>query len=251
MTLATFPQPMSGDLYIFPYNGSTYDAAYNLNCTKFDIDTSDVDTKYRYSRQKADYGSAKQIIINPKPMKITCELDDRSSIVAAYMFRGSEALNALTSGTITDEVQTLYLDRFIPLAYFPVTAASVSVTNAAKNVTYVEGTDYYLDYDAGMLMAISGGAISDAGSVKVNYTHPAKSAARKVTGGAVSQFKCKLVLAGQELGNTAKKGRFEALMVNLAPAGAYDLMSDSPQVGKLVGSFETLTGQSPFTLITW
>ena len=249
MSLPTFPQPMSGDLYIFPYNGSTYDPAVNLNCTKFDIDTSDVDTKYRYSRGKRDYGSSKQTIIVPKPMKLTADLDDRSSIVAAYMFRGSEEALSLSSGTVSDEAVTVYIDKFVPLANYPITAASVTVTHTTGSPTYVEGTDYYLDYDAGLIMAM-GSTITDAQSVKVDYTHPAKTG-RKITGGAISQFKAKVILAGQELGNTTKKGRFLALMVNLGPAGAYDLMSDSPQVAKLVGSFETLTGQAPFTLETW
>lgn len=250
MSLPTFPQPMSGDLYIFPYTGSAYEAAVNLNCVKFDIDTSDVDTKYRYSRQKADYGSAKQTVITPKPMKLTADLDDRSSIVAAYMFRGSEGALSLSAGTVSDEAVTVYLDKFVSLANYPITAASVAVTHTTGSPTYAEGTDYYLDYDAGTIMAITGGAITDAQSVKVDYQHPAKTG-RKITGGAISQFKAKVLLAGQELGNTAKKGRFVALMVNLGPAGAYDLMSDSPQVAKLVGSFETLTGQAPFTLETW
>jgi hypothetical protein len=246
----TFPQPMSGDFYFFPWNGSSYDPAWYLEASVFDVDSSDVKTNYRYSRRKATYMTATQTVVIPQPFKLTVELDDRSSIVAAMMFRGTEDAFSFSSGAISAESITAKLDRGVQLANYPITAATVVVKNSGGSTTYVENTDYTIDYDGGILIALSTGAITDSQALKVDYTHSALTG-RLITGGAKTQLTGKLLLLGQELANTAKKGRFEAAMATIGPAGAYDLMNEAPQVAKLTGSFQSVSGAAPFTYHAW
>lgn len=60
------------------------------------------------------------------------------------------------------------LDHWIDLDKKNLTA--VVVKNSTETVTYVEGTDYTLDKDAGLLMALSTGSITDDEALKITRT---------------------------------------------------------------------------------
>lgn len=63
---------------------------------------------------------------------------------------------------------TADLDHWIDLGKKNLT--SVVVKNASETTTYVEGTDYELDKDAGLLKCLSTGTITDAQPLKITRT---------------------------------------------------------------------------------
>jgi hypothetical protein len=74
------------------------------------------------------------------------------------------------AGTVTGETVTLTaLGTDYSLAKKRVAFGSVTVTDSGDTTTYTEGTDYRIDYIAGTIRGLSGGAISPGDTVKVDY----------------------------------------------------------------------------------
>ena len=76
--------------------------------------------------------------------------------------------------SVTDESVTITaLDTFYELDYKRVQPGTVTVTDSGGGTTYVEGTDYVIDYANGEIKALTGGSISASDSVLVDYTYDA------------------------------------------------------------------------------
>ncbi len=77
------------------------------------------------------------------------------------------------SVAITDEVEALGAeDTWYDLAQKNIVPGTVVVTSNPAGTTYVEGTDFVIDYELGKIRAIAAGAI-DANDVLVDYTYHA------------------------------------------------------------------------------
>jgi len=77
------------------------------------------------------------------------------------------------TGTVTDEVVTGGAEgTWYDLAYGRVTPDSVTVTSNPAGTTYVEGTDYVIDYAAGRIKFLTPGSIG-ANDVLVDYSYTA------------------------------------------------------------------------------
>jgi hypothetical protein len=77
------------------------------------------------------------------------------------------------SAAITDEVEALGAeDTWYDLAHKNIIPGTVVVTSNPAGTTYVEGTDFVIDYELGKIRAIAAGAI-DANDVLVDYTYHA------------------------------------------------------------------------------
>jgi hypothetical protein len=73
--------------------------------------------------------------------------------------------------TVADEVVTADTGVWVAMANKRLRPGTVVVTHTSGAPTYVDGTDYVIDYEVGKLWAISGGAIADNESLKVDYTY--------------------------------------------------------------------------------
>ncbi|MGH9066786.1 MAG: phage tail sheath subtilisin-like domain-containing protein, partial [Acidimicrobiales bacterium] len=67
-------------------------------------------------------------------------------------------------------------------------ATTVEVTNAAGSTTYVEGTDYTVDYVNGLVTAKAGGTITSGESLKIGYSYadPSKVVDADIVGAVTS-----------------------------------------------------------------
>jgi hypothetical protein len=84
-----------------------------------------------------------------------------------------------------------------------ITAGSVVVTNTGATVTYVEGTDYSIDYHLGFFMAAVAGAIIADQALKITCAHGA------MTGFTIntetnSSFRGALILHGINMADDSK-----------------------------------------------
>lgn len=135
-------------------------------------------------------------------------------------------------GTVTAEPMTAKLGVMVPFprpvgiaagSAINVTAGSVVVTNAGATTTYVEGTDYRINY-AGYLMALANGAITEGLALKVTYTHGAVSGYR-IAGNTVPQKQGEFIWDGVNKAD-GRKCRFRAPLAIFTPKGEFDFMSD-------------------------
>lgn len=73
--------------------------------------------------------------------------------------------------TIADESKVASLTAWVALAHARVRPGSVVITSSDGNTTYVEGTDYVVDYETGAFLALA--TITAGQTVLVDYTYDA------------------------------------------------------------------------------
>lgn len=216
---------------------------------KLAIKTS-ADIKDMTSKDKGYYGQVIASVAIPKPAELSVGLRNGSKDGVALALMGSHSTLSAGSGTVTDEAVTSKLGAWVEMAQRNLTALSVVVTNSAASTTYVENTDYEINYSLGMIKALIGGAITDAQALKVDYAHAA-IAGWKVRGATTPQAKGRLILDGRNLINN-KTVRFEAYSVLLVSDGEFDMMGDDVTEFSLSGRLETPSGKTePFIIEQW
>ncbi len=203
------------------------------------------DIKEQISKDKGKYGVVTASVAIPKPVEVSLTIAnfDKESLAMAVM--GDNAVISSGGGTATAEPVTAKLNTFVQLAHRNLTAGSVVVTNDGATVTYVENTDYEINYLLGMIEAKA--TITDAQAIKVTYAYGAISG-YKVNGSTVSQIKTWLLLDGRNLvDNTAVVITIDRAL--LTSDSAIDFMSDKFVEFKMKGRAELLPGQTtPFTI---
>lgn len=96
---------------------------------------------------------------------------DEPNIDRLNMFvMGSGAVaTSQTAASVTDQAVTALLDKWVDLG--KINISNVVVTDVGAATTYVLGTDYELDLAAGLFRAITGGAITEAEALLVDYDY--------------------------------------------------------------------------------
>lgn len=236
----------SGDLYMdrFDDDGNAAGFVDVGNATKFAI-AEDAEIKKRESRMRDTYGQVLDSVPIKKPAAISITLNDlKVENLAMVLFGDISDIN-VTGATATDEAITARLDKWVELAYRFVTALSVVVTDSTGVTTFVEDTDYEVDYSLGMIKALSTGAITAAQALLVDYTYGSLTG-KKIAGSARPIIKCSLKLDGENQVNQKDclVNVFEAV---LKPAGEIDFLADDFNEIAFEGTLNTPTGQtSPY-----
>ena len=200
------------------------------------------------SKMRDSYGQVRNSVVLPQPPELTLALRDVPVEVLAMAFGGD--VQSLSEGaqTVTDESVTARLGKWVDLQYRNVNASSVVVTDSTGTTTYVEGTDYEINYRLGMLRALSGGAITDVQDLLVDYATSAVSGQR-IQAMTRSQIKASIVVDGVNMADNNRQVRAEIFRATLAPDGALDLMAEEHITASFTGTMETPPGQTaPYIL---
>lgn len=110
-------------------------------------------------------------------------------------------LTVQASGSVTDQAQTGYHDKFTRLEHVKV--SSVVITDSTGITTYAAGTDYILHAEEGMIEVLSTGSITDGQSLLIDYSY----AAQKTLKGNPGNKEYSLTFAGMNTANGDKSGR--------------------------------------------
>jgi hypothetical protein len=101
----------------------------------------------------------------------------------ALALYGSSA--AVAAGTASDELITLYHDKWMPLANINLDPGTLVLgDDATPTTTYTLGTDYLLNEAAGSIMALSTGAITDAQVCYADYDYLGHDAVQGLESGS-------------------------------------------------------------------
>lgn len=119
---------------------------------------------------------------------------------------------AKASGSVTNEPHKGYKGKFIVLKHIKI--STVVVTNVDASTTYVAGTDYLVDANAGQLEILAAGAITDAQDLLVDYAY----AAQHHLSAAPSNKYFYLVFDGINRADDGKKVRCEIFRLKLSPS---------------------------------
>jgi hypothetical protein len=208
---------------------------------KFSI-TNSAEIKEQKSKDLGQFGQVTASIALPKPAELAVTISDFNRESLAFGLMGDDAVYTASSGSVTDEAVTADLDVYVPLAHKHVTSGTVVVTNSAASTTYVENTDYEINYAFGMIKAITGGAITDAQSLKVDYTHAAASGFQ-INGSTKPQVLGALRLDGRNLADD-KKIIVEVYSALLVSDAEIDFMADDFVQFSMSGRMNTPSGQT-------
>jgi len=73
--------------------------------------------------------------------------------------------------SVNDETFTADLDTAVGLEYNKIESESVTVTSTDGNTTYIEGTDYTIDYENGTITCLTSGSMNNNTDYLIDYYH--------------------------------------------------------------------------------
>lgn len=228
----------SGRIYVDRKVGGVFKGLkYIGNATKFEIKERS-DKKERVSKDRANYGSALNTVFVKKPAEVNISLDDLDKDNLALVFLGDTSTVSVTGATVTDEAVTAYQGLIFKTAKRKI--SSVVLTNSAGTTTYVLNTDYEIvDADLGLIKII-GNTITDAQSLKIDYTYGSMTS-NKVAGGTNSNIIVKILFDGVNQADQSKAvvNVFEGV---LSPTSGVDFLADDFTQLDLAGTANVPTG---------
>lgn len=126
--------------------------------------TSDLNLPYSVSRMIIEQAYPELVAANVYDFGVAANSPERIYYEAYAGESGS-------APTVTDEVVAASHDAWVSLANKRLRPGTVVLTNSAGSTTYVDGTDYVIDYEDGQLYTFSTGAITNAQSLKIDYVY--------------------------------------------------------------------------------
>jgi len=147
-----------GILYFAPFdeNGVNQGEIDLGNVPSFNVSLA-LEKLPHYSSRSGLRVKDKEVITQVEaPLSLQLEEFNLDNLKLAFM--GEDYTYSQTAGSITDEsVTALAFDSWFKLEKRVITAASVVVTSDPAGTTYVEGTDYEVDYTIGRIKFINTG----------------------------------------------------------------------------------------------
>lgn len=204
----------------FDANGVTTGEVPFGNCPDFNITIESEKSDHYSSESGLRQKDASVTVEVNRTATITC--DNISAANLARYLAGTVETVTQASGSVTDETITVYKGRQYQLGKTESNPAGVRnitdvvVTNSGATVTYVLNTDYAVDLELGRLQILADGAITDAASIKVDYTRPAKTWTRIKTGSNTELAGAIRVISDNASGENRD---FYMPKVNLTPNG--------------------------------
>lgn len=230
----------AGDVYLATITGGVagnYEGPFE--CNKFEIKPN-VTLKEAKSKGKTSYGQVIETVALQEPADFTMVLTEVNRATLAIALLGTEAAVSQTAGTMTDEALVAKLDKWVPLSKFALTAGTVVVTHTSGAPTYVEGTDYIVNYDLGWIKALSTGAIVADQSLKVDSTYKTVTGT-DIRGATQAQVRVRVKFDGKNYADNLPT-QVTVYELVIAADSAFDFLSDDFAEVTLPGRMKTPTG---------
>ncbi len=217
-----------------------------FNFTKVAVDPGKATILDRISYMRDTFGQVLDSVSFRGTAALSLEMDDAGTDALQMMLLGTMTSISTAAGSVlvgAPESITAHLGYWSKLAQRNV--GSVVIKDATNTTTYVNGTDYTLDSVAGMVKALSTGAITDGAILHASYTYGLLSGSQ-IIAATETEVRCQFRLDGKNLTNQKKVELlcYEAVLV---PSGSLDLIGKKFVTFTLAGSLVTPTGKSgPF-----
>lgn len=152
-------------------------------------------------------------------LNFTMESLDSDNLALA-LYGTSSAISAATD--VSEDV-VAFLDKWTPLSSLGVSNVVVT-SKVTPATTYVEGTDYVLNADAGSIKGITGGTITDAEVLTVTYDAVAQSEVLGLMNGFAPERYARF--EGLNTANTNKPVNVEVFRIATKPLAELALIGD-------------------------
>lgn len=209
--------------------------------------TANSELKEAISKDKDEYGQVIASAAINKPADLSVVIREITGRALAMSLQGSVSEMSQGSGSVASQDATAKIGKFIELGKRNIASAGFLVKDSTEVTTYTLNTDYRVNYAAGFVEILAGGAITEGQALKITYDHGAVDAA-KVLGATVPQVKGKLVLDGRNL-MTGRPTFITIWDATLTAEGEVDFMSDDPIELTMKGRMTTPAGKTaPFEI---
>ena len=234
----------AGDLYIARYTNGVLGAYQGpFEASRFEIKPN-VELKELVSKGRDTYGQVIESVAIPQPADLTVDLPEVNKESLAIAMLGTVAAVSQSAGSLTEESVTIpALDSWYALSKSTLTGTAggtMVVKNAAGTVTYVEGEDYLVERQTGMIKALTGGDIAAASSIKVSTPYAATTGT-EIKGLTDAQLRARFKLVGKNFADNLpiEVTVYEAI---IAADSAFDFLQDDFATISLPGRMKTPTG---------
>lgn len=187
----------------------------------------------------------------PGTTTLTAALLEIPPLILARMLFGDGATEVVTGATATAQSFTLpaNIDAPIQLPHRLLTAATITITNNAADVTYVAGTDYVIDRRRGQIIIPASGSDIVASQV-IKYTYTYASHVKTTIVGGATPTKSFYITGDMEDRISGANGELRVPQVNLTTDGEVDWLSAEPIQVTLTGPVVVADGESePYTFV--
>jgi len=221
------------DVFVFFKDNATgqFSNGQKIEFDKFQINTPS-ETKEKVSKGKNTYGQTFVSFNVPQPAEFEATMTEASrNIFAIQLAAASEAIS-LASQTLTDEDVTLVKNEWVESGFPHLNPTGFVIKNAAGDVTFVKDVDYQVDYETGLIKALTTAA---AAAVTLSGTTRAITGTRLI-GARQYNHTIKVVGSGKNL-ITGLPILFKADQITLSSQDAYDFLNgelaETPVKGRL------------------
>ncbi len=246
----------TGDLMVKDLSNSQAGFRPIGNVSVFSI-TPAAETTTRKSFKKAKRGQTLDTVVTLVDTNIELQTNTvMSKENLALLLQGDYAAFTQTLGSGVEQVLAdVELDIWLDITGYNISSVSAvfgSTTLVAGTEDDLEGADYIVKPEAGMIMFLSTGDVTAGGSVTVTYDRPAIAESDKiytVTGGKIASKKLQLRLDGyNEV--TEKTVLVDVWQLRISPSDAFNFIGEDFASSTLSGIAETPEDQSgPYQVI--
>lgn len=178
------------------------------------------------TKEKGKYGQVVATAAVPKPADLSLGFSSISPASLAIALQGDVAPYSQGSGTVPDKSLTAKTGTWLELGKKNVEEAGFAVKNAGGTTTYALGADYTVNYAAGLLYIVPGGAIADASAIHASFGYSAISGSL-ITMGTTAQVRARILFDGRNLFDQVPL-QLEVFEAVLTSDSALDWLSDKP-----------------------
>jgi len=203
------------------------------------------------SKDRATEGQVTAVASTQEPAELKLKFSAFNSKMMAIAMMGESSVLSGGAQTVTNEVIAAKLDCFVKLVNRNITAGSVVVTDTATDlVTYVEGTDYTVNYAVGMIQPLSTGSMTNAESLHIDYACAAYSGFATVAA-TTTEVVAYILIDGVNKAD-GENVEIEIDEAHLTPSSPVDFMSDKYSELDLSGFMVTQPGSNnPYRIKKW
>lgn len=234
----------SGDLYINRIVGGVKQGLEGpFEVERFEIKANS-ELRERVSKGRGSYGQVVASAAIPQPFDLNVTMGEADKTGLAIALLGTAAAVTQASGTTTNTAITTVVDKWVALPFARLTSAPQVVTNVAGSTTYVEGTDYLLNRELGLIKQLAGGAMV-AGPNHIDLTYGAITST-EILGATAAAIRAEFILDGKNLADDTPcvVTVYEGVVASDA---AVDFLSDQFLTIPLPGRLVTPAGRTaPF-----
>lgn len=235
-----------GDLFIdLIVNGVNQGLTGPFLAEKFELKANG-ELREKTSKGRTSYGQIVASAAIAKPFDLDITLSETDKVGMAIALLGTSSVLTQTAGSLAAAATTVVVDVWAPTGKIALTGPYV-VTNTAGTTTYVNGTDYLIDAQMGLVKILSTGAAAAQTSVKVSTSYAAVTGS-SINGATQNAIYARFLFSGTNLadGSAAVCEVYQSVVASQA---AVDLLSDQFITVPLKGRMVTPAGYtSPFRL---